>query len=821
MKSKQSQPVVFAPVSAIVLLSIALCIADQPERKHSLTSPIPSDTQTEGDAEPTFSPVFLPSESNFVTTSATSGAGINFPADDNDLRAVQRKYNDEIKPILKQYCGDCHWGADADAGFNLESYKTLKDLLNARKKWKKVVVRVAAKEMPPADESEELPDAEHKAVLDWLDQLLNSVDCTNINPGRVTIRRLNRTEYQNTIRDLVGVDYKPARDFPGDDVGYGFDNIADVISLPPILMEKYLQAAEEITTEAIADPSRPAYFKTISGEQFSGHGSSREQRINLSSNGTAGYEIDIPIAGRYDVQIRAYGDQAGKEPVKMKFNVAGKSGTTKSVRETSDEPGDHDFKARLKKGKQRLEISFTNDYYKNGKDRNLIVLHAVVKGPTDRLPRSHQMLITETPAKPADQRVSARRILNTFTSRAYRRRATSGELNRLMALYDQARKNGETYELALRYTFQAVLISPYFLYKIEAPTAPGKTRNLTDFELATSLSYFLWSTMPDAELFKLAAQNKLRAPNIFRQQVQRMLKDDKADAMVENFVAQWLQLRHLEHFKPDPDMFPGIDEDMLRDMATETKLTIADMIKKNRSITDILQSDYTFINERLAKHYGLRGIRGEKFQKVFSDKTGRVGLMTHASILTLTSNPTRTSPVKRGKWIMENLLGEEPPPPDPAAMQLEDQTELKGTLRQRMEQHRSNPNCAVCHQVMDELGFALENYDAVGKWRDKEETNTIDARGELPDGTKFKGAVELQRTVQSKMQDQFVRCLTEKMLIYALGRGLEYFDECTLDQIIAQTKKDDYRFSEMIYAVVSSDPFRKRQGAPVDDELEE
>ena len=751
----------------------------------------------------------------------TKSAGLRFPEDKDNLRAVQRKYNDEIKPILKEYCGDCHWGADADAGFNLEGYNTLKDLLNARKKWKKVVVRVAAKEMPPADESEVLPDAKHKSVLQWLDQLLNSVDCTNINPGRVTIRRLNGTEYKNTVRDLVGITYEPADEFPGDDVGYGFDNIADVISLPPILMEKYLQAAEEITQQAIVDPSNPPYFKTISGEQFRGHGSASNLTMVMSSNGTVGYDINIPIAGRYDVQIQAYGSQAGNEPAKMKFGVAGKSGSTKSIRATQEEAGTYDFTARLKKGKQRIEISFTNDYYdKKVGDRNLFVMHAVVKGPTDKVPRSHQMLIPNSPSKPADQRVAARGILNTFMSRAYRRRASKGELDRLMALYDQSRKDGESFELALRFTFQAVLISPYFLYKIEAPTAPGKIRNLSDFELATSLSYFLWSTMPDPELFKLASQNKLRAPNVFREQVERMLKDDKANAMVENFVAQWLQLRHLEHFKPDPDMFPGMDQAMLRDMAMETKLTIADMIKKNKSITEILQSDYTFINERLAGHYGIKGIRGEKFQKVFSSKTGRVGLMTHASILTLTSNPTRTSPVKRGKWIMENLLGEEPPPPDPAAMQLEDQSELKGTLRQRMEQHRSNPNCAVCHQVMDELGFALENYDAVGKWRDKEETNTIDSRGELPDGTTFKGAKELQHIVKTKMRDQFVRCLTEKMLIYALGRGLEYFDECTLDKMISQIEKDNYRFADLVYAVVSSDPFRKRQGISDDDEEE-
>jgi hypothetical protein len=287
---------------------------------------------------------------------------------------------------------------------------------------------------------------------------------------------------------------------------------------------------------------------------------------------------------------------------------------------------------------------------------------------------------------------------------------------------------------------------------------------------------------------------------------------------VENFVAQWLQLRHLEQFNPDPDLFPGIDEGMRRDMAMETKLTIADLIKRDASILEILDNNYTFINERLAEHYGIPKITGSKFRKVNTERFGRVGLMTQASILTLTSNPTRTSPVKRGKWIMENLLGEEPPPPDPAAMQLEDQAELTGTLRQRMEQHRANPSCAVCHKVMDQLGFALENYDAVGKWRDVDETSTIDAGGELPDGTAFRGAGELQQMLKMKMRDQFVRCITEKMLIYALGRGLEYFDECTVDKIISQIEQDNYRFSDLIMAVAMSDPFLKRQGIVVDAE---
>ncbi len=595
--------------------------------------------------------------------------------------------------------------------------------------------------MPPED-AEPLPKADHQAVLDWIDHLLNSVDCTTINPGRVTIRRLNGTEYKNTIRDLTGVDYEPAESFPGDDVGYGFDNIADVLSLPPILMEKYLRAAEEVTSKAIVDPSVPAFSETIKGEQFKKSGGTRphDGYHIITSNGTIAYDLSVPASGEYEVEVRAYGDQAGDEPVEMSFGANGKSVGTEKVAAEENEHGDYAFTAKLKKGKNRIEVAFLNDFYDPQiGDRNLHLVHVRMKGATGLVSDFQKNLIAEVPVDFQEQRVAARKALNVIASRAYRRRASSAELDRLMTLYDLARADDESFELSLQYALQAVLVSPNFLFKIEAPTAPGNTRFLSDFELATSLSYFLWSTMPDEELLRLASQKKLRNGAVYREQVERMLRDPKADALVENFVAQWLQLRHLEQFNPDPDLFPGIDEGMRQDMATETKLTIADMIKRDASILEILDSESTFINERLAEHYGIPKVKGSNFRKVNTRKFGRVGLMTQASILTLTSNPTRTSPVKRGKWIMENLLGEEPPPPDPAAMQLEDQAELTGTLRQRMEQHRANPSCAVCHKVMDQLGFALENYDAVGKWRDVEETSTIDAAGELPDGTAFRG----------------------------------------------------------------------------------
>ncbi len=755
-------------------------------------------------------------------TDSTSVAKLRhtFTNNDDKLRLVQREYIDTIQPLLNRHCAECHSGEGAEADFDLEGYATLDQLLNGRKKWKKVIVRMVAKEMPPED-SVPVPDAQHKLILDWIDNLLNSVDCSTVNPGRVTIRRLNATEYKNTIRDLVGINYEPANEFPGDDVGYGFDNIADVLSLPPILMEKYLQAAEEITSQAIVDPSKPAVVQTFEASDFEkSNGSANSNGIHtMSTNATIRHETNIPVAGTYNIVVRAHASQAGNELAKMTFGVNGKVAGTRTIKATADTPDDYKFTARLKKGKQTLEVSFINDYWdpKNKKDRNLYLNGVHLSGPHGRLPKTHRALIPTSPQDPQEQRVAARKYINVFASHAYRRRVTSRELDRLMALYNAARLDGDRYELALRFAFQGVLVSPYFLYKIEAPTPAGKTRNLSDFELATSLSYFLWSTMPDKELFKLATEGKLRHPSVYRQQVLRMLKDPRAEAMVENFVAQWLQLRHLEHFKPDPDLFPGVDDQMRKDMATETKLTIADLIKNDANIMSILDNDYSFMNERLANHYGIPGVQGDRFRKVVTSKYGRVGLMTQASILTLTSNPTRTSPVKRGKWIMENLLGEEPPPPDPQAMQLEDQAELKGTLRQRMEQHRANPSCAVCHKVMDQLGFALEHYDAVGQWRDTEDTNAIDASGELPDGTAFSGANELQWTLKTKMKDLYVRCLTEKMLIYALGRGLEYFDECTVDKIIKEIEGQNYQFSELIIAVATSDPFTQRQGTPVEN----
>ena len=737
------------------------------------------------------------------------------------LVRVQSQFTSHIRPILEKSCGDCHWGDNDDAGVNLEPFKTMDQLLDSRKLWRKVLTRVTAREMPPED-SQPLTDQEHEAVTKWVDDLLNSVDCTNINAGRVTIRRLNRTEYRNTIRDLLGYDYRPARTFPGDDVGYGFDNIADVLSLPPRLMEKYLDAAEHITSRTIVDPNRGQYSKVIPGKEFRGTKASSklEDSHMLHSDGNISYSIVPPCAGKYRFDVQVQADQAGDELVKMGISFTGKqlhiidlpaSAQQKMTTVSAD--------IHLESIKQRLLISFLNDYYapetdkSPALDRNLYVSQVSIHGPLDAEGTFATQWLSDVPDGRQPGQKEAKQVLRAFASRAWRRPITNQELGRLMQLYRKAASGKATFFDGMRTCAQAVLVSPHFLFKVESPIEGGQQANnqsLDDYQLATRLSYFLWSTMPDDQLFELAAENKLNQPKVLIAQVERMLADPKADALVDNFIAQWLQLPKLGKVHPDPDLFPGIDKTMRSDMATETRLLVKDLIKRNASMLELLDVDYSFLNERLADHYGVKGIEGEAFRKVSMKETGRNGIIGHASILTLTSNPTRTSPVKRGKWIMENLLGDEPPPPDPDAIPLENQEELTGTTRERMLQHREDPNCAVCHKVMDELGFALEHFDAVGRWRDEDEGLPVDSRGELPDGTNFDGAIAMQAVIATNMKHKFVRCLTEKMLIYALGRGLEYYDECTTDLVIKQLAENEYRFSDLVTQVALSKPFRER-----------
>ena len=737
-----------------------------------------------------------------------------------DLRQSQKVFTNEIRPLLENSCAECHWGEDSDAGFDLEPFTDVSKILDSRIEWQNVLRRVSKKQMPPED-AEPLRDQDRQKIVEWIDELINNLDCKNTLPGTVTIRRLNRTEYRNTIRDLTGIDFEPAADFPGDDVGYGFDNIGDVLSLPPILMEKYLAAAEQILEEAIVDPSTlkvdeqlvGADFPTIPGSHY------QDEFHLLSQTGTMATPIHFQ-PGTYHVSVEAFGDQAGDEPARMAISLNDQQQQIADVHSEFRKPSTHEFRFTVEKaGKQNLQLTFTNDYYNpkarlNDRDRNLNICSVNIKGPIGvdiELPESHRKIFVTAPGKEKTERKAASEIIRHFANRAFRRRATSDEVGRIHKLYQQARDDGETFENGLKFALQAALVSPNFLYKVETPPPPnGQPYELPQFELATSLSYYLWSSMPDEELFVAAGKRTLDDRELYRAQVRRMLASPKANSIVENFAEQWLQLRVLKQLEPDADLFPGCNEEMLADMATETKMVFADLLRRDGSILELLDSDHSFLNERLAGHYGIQGVSGPQFRKVSLTGSRRGGILTQASILTLTSNPNRTSPVKRGKWIMENLLGEEAPPALPDAAPLKSQEELGGSLRERMEQHRTDPNCASCHQKMDQLGFALENFDAVGRWRDRDEGEPIDTSASLPDGTKFDGAAQLQAALQTDLRDQFLMCITEKMLIYALGRGLTYSDQCAVDKIIEQASQQDYRISEFIIAVAESEPFKYR-----------
>jgi hypothetical protein len=765
----------------------------------------------------------LPRLFSLLTLMCLAAVALTVRAEDDRTQVFQQK----VRPLLKTYCFDCHSNDLAEAELNLEPVHTLSQVLDEHKQWVKLLQKVRFNEMPPPD-SPQPTKAERRVIAAWVDDAVNNIRCTGeIDPGRPTIRRLNRAEYRNTIRDLLGVDYAPAEDFPGDDVGYGFDNMGDVLSLPPILLEKYLAAAHAVSEEAIVtDVPSPVDLRVAAAELEATGGSSRRGsrgRI-LTSSGEMYQRLDFPHPGKYHVTSLAWGDQAGGEPVKMSLRVDGRQVHVFEVKAEQGSPQSYTHVIGLEAGKHRIGLAFLNDYYEpdakdpEERDRNLIVEQLSIEGPEGfrprDLPETHRRIFFVTPGDDLLKREAARKIIERFASRAYRRPVKESETMRLMRLFDLADENGETFERAIQLCVQAVLVSPHFLYKVEQPGSierDGETRRLNDFELASNLSYFLWSSMPDEQLFRLAEGGKLREGDNLQRQVRRMLADHKAEAFVENFALQWLELRNLDTVTPDKGTFPQFNDKLRAAMRRETEMFFTAILREDRSVLDLLAADFTYMDESLAKLYGFQGIDGDRFQRVSLAGTNRGGLLTQAGVLTVTSNPTRTSPVKRGKWVLENLLGEPPPPPAPDAAPLDDQTQLTGTLRQRLEQHRADPRCATCHQKMDPLGFALENFDAIGGWRTRDEGQPIDATGELPSGEKFNGAKELQSLLLETKRDQFVRCLTEKMLTYALGRGLEYYDQCAVNEIRTAVAEDDYRISTLVLEIVRSDPFQRRR----------
>lgn len=740
--------------------------------------------------------------------------------------------------FVKKYCIACHTGSGAQAAILLGREKDSAGVLKNRKTWEAVSRNVGDHHMPPPS-APQPTIAERERLTAWVDGLFTKVDCRINDPGHVTLRRLNREEYDNTIRDLFGVESirlssgqegRPADDFPSDDVGYGFDNIGDVLSVSPLLMEKYVNAAERITQKAILTPEQgaaPTHLDLSSAISTTSGGKVGAVGRALLSNGEVTVGYDAPRAGDYTITATAYEDHAGPDFAKMEFKVDGKVVHSEEVKTRSANPKPYSTKLALTPGKHKIAFGFANDFYdqtepenkSKRRDRNLYIVTADIAGPPGMptaLPESHRRIMTARPGAGLTNVQAARKILTPLVAKVYRRPAQPGEVDRLVKYVHVAEEQGESFERGIQIATDALLCSPNFLFRVEVDPKPNdknSSRLLNDYELASRLSYFLWSSTPDDRLFALAAKGSLHRPEILTAQAKRMLKDPKARALADNFAGQWLQLRNLSIVAPDTKRFPEFNEKLRRSMKTETEMFFEAIVKEDRPILDFLDGKFTYVNGPLAKLYGIEGVEGDDFKRIALTSDQRGGILSQASILTVTSNPTRTSPVKRGKWVMEQLLGTPPPPPPPNVPKLADDKKepLTGTLRQRMEQHRKDPICASCHTTMDAIGFGLENFDPVGKWRAKDGELAIDASGTLPGGQKFAGPAQLKQILKAK-KSLFAKCLSEKMMTYALGRGLQNYDTCKVSDIVANVAKNDYRFSSLITSVVLSEPFRKRRG---------
>lgn len=746
------------------------------------------------------------------------------------LAAADARFHREVKPMLDRYCADCHLDGMNKGDVSLDGFTNTLSIVRDRRLWERVLAVTQSGDMPPPKKSQP-PAQEREAAVAWLDAALYPSDPANPDPGRVTLRRLNRVEYNNTVRDLIGVDLSPADDFPQDDVGYGFDNIGDVLSLPPVLWERYLNAAEAVLDEAMVSGPRTPRTYRFGPTKLRGH-VGNEALATLASNSTMTASVLVQFPGKYRFRVHGYGQPAAKESPKMSLLLDGKALEEIEVENGKGSPKWFEVEVDVSPGPHELGVAFLNDHYrewmedekrpsgrvvqnKKVEDRNLHVLGIEWIGPkagaVAELPLSHRRIFA--PRRPGMTEVeAAQAVVEAFAARAFRRPVAAEERERLMALYRQARAEGDGFEAGVRQALTAVLVSPHFLFRGELqadPDNPKSVHPVDEYALASRLSYFLWSSMPDDVLFDLAARKRLRKE--LRSQVARMLADPRASALTDNFAGQWLQLRTLEILSPDAVKFPNFDGELRQAMRRETELLFEAIARENRPVGEFLTADYTFVNERLARHYGIDGVRGTEFVRVSAAKASRGGVLTHASILTLTSNPTRTSPVKRGKWVMENILGTPPPPPPPGVPSLESK-ELKGTLRERMEQHRKDPTCASCHERMDTIGFAFEHFDGVGQYRADDEGAPLETAGELPGGLKFADHRDLNERLARDRETDFMRCLSEKLLTYGLGRGLEYYDRPALEQIQERLRKGGGKFQELLLAVVQSVPFQMRRG---------
>ena len=734
-------------------------------------------------------------------------------------------------PFMEKYCYDCHGGKSTKADLDLKGIKSDKNIIEDHKMWRGVLQQVNSGEMPPKKAKAQPTHEEIEAFNSAMDAAFAKAEAKQKpDPGHVTVRRLNRTEYNNTVRDLTAVDFNAAENFPADDIGHGFDNIGDVLSISPVHLERYLDAADGIAKRSVFLTLPKASSRTTYSIFLEPGGYRSENGTRPVTNATPELFVthDIKTAGEYVFRVRAASTNANvAEPVQMKLYLNDKEVLAVAVTNKVGKWKEYEVKLEIPAGEQKFRAQFANIQADN-RDRMLFINEFKVIGPADTRTEFMKQADAVGAGKSEAERIHL--VTEWFVSRAFRRPATKEEVTRYVKVFEAGMADStNNFAGGVQQLVKVTLCSPKFLFRTELNDRP-KTKDahpLDEYQLASRLSYFLWSTMPDEELLALAKKNEL-SKNLDAQ-VKRMLKDPRSVALVNNFGLQWLQIQRLATFAPDATLFPGFDERLRKAMMKETELFLGEIIREDLSVLTLVDADFTYLNRPLARHYGIedkvfpkgqRDWRRENdFIRVSLPDKSRGGLLTQASILTVTSNPTRTSPVKRGKWVLEQILGTPPPPAPPGVLGLEEQKELKGSLRQRMEQHRTNPACANCHQQMDALGFAFENFDAIGRFRAKDGADVIDPSGTLPSGQSFKGPGELKEILTGK-KDMVARNVAEKLMVYALGRGLEYYDERTIKQVVAEMGKNDYKFSTLVSSIVQSDPFRLRRGKELKEKYE-
>jgi hypothetical protein len=740
-------------------------------------------------------------------------------------------FDQHVAPVLTKVCSQCHNDQLSSGGLNILNFTDSKTLSENREAWETIVKQVRNGEMPPRGIPKPGP-AEMEAFVKTVDSAFDAQDrARKPDPGRVTARRLNRSEYSNTIRDLLGVEFRADKSFPTDDSGDGFDNIADVLTISPLLMEKYLSAAEHISSRALGldklpKPIEASYsIKALLSGSPTGGGTGSMRRVDASTiEITHRFDFD----GDYNFTIGLPGERgSGAKPVKMNVWLDGKVVESRQVETKPSglvyfEPySEEQFKLSIAEGERVLRIGFVDDDYLAtlpekdyfNKKKNKYPESVTVSGPfaTKGEPASRKKVMV---CDPKTGNACVEKIVSTLAHRAYRRPVTAAEVAGLMKFVADAKRRGHDVDYGIRTAMVAMLVSPNFLFRIERddPKDPSKAHRVSDIELASRLSYFLWRSMPDDELLASAEAGKLHDKETLRAQVKRMIDDPRSSSFADDFAGQWLELRNLDVVKPDPDKFLFWGPELRAAMKTETRMFFDYILRNNRPTSEFLDAKYTFLNERLAKFYGIDGVKGPDFRKVELTGDERGGLFGQASILTITSYPSRTSVVIRGKYILNNILGTPPPPPPPDVPPLEEEGVGSAvSLRQQMEKHRSNAVCASCHAKMDVLGFGLENYDGIGKWRTKDGKFPVDSSGTLPDGKTFAGPAQMRRALLAQMP-AFAENVFEKMMIYALGRGLQSYDRVVAKQIVGGMAASGYPFQSMIYAVVDSLPFQSRRG---------